>query len=634
MGTPKGTKVAAHESARDNGVDALRLALTAAERRAATLAELTALMSEGRNALELAQRAVELTARATRAAGAYVFLWDSEDDRLVLRVATEGRQRKHVGAIRLRLGEGVTGWSALMRQAVHVPTDPTKDPRFRPFPELHESNFKSMVAVPIFAPGEEVLGVFSLYGETEQAFRDTDVSLATEVGALLASGLVQAQTLSKLHVQSRAARFLHDLPGDAWSSLQRCLHAMADHCATDLDADVCTLEVRTDSTLAHSSVHAVALSAAFAEEHPALARTGEQQKATLAQTMAALDLPRLRIPLGVVAPIGALTVHRARRFTTDDEVLLEAIGAQAAAGALSLIGAESLRPVRDRLLGAPDAESTENLLLGIGWKRRSTTPVVVQVHSNPDGPDTTEDGVRRLMCEKLAETGRRLELLGDSGSYLMLVETPDGPSRALLLTRLTELAARPGVRISAGCGPAVTSLREAHRAIRQASNACQWALLAGGPDSRIVRFEDVAHLRLLPDTALDMSDSLRRLLGMLGSVVSYDLENSTDLAQTLEAFFAHSGSVAKAADALFIHRNTLRQRIQRIEELIGQSPESLDDWILAGLAARLVRRSRAELLERDTPRAIVDCPHGVATSGRTCCGSTTACVLPPQTGSS
>jgi cytochrome P450 len=41
-------------------------------------------------------------------------------------------------------------------------------------------------------------------------------------------------------------------------------------------------------------------------------------------------------------------------------------------------------------------------------------------------------------------------------------------------------------------------------------------------------------------------------------------------------------------------RNTLRQRIQRIEELIGQSPEHFEDAVIAGLAARLVNRARKQ----------------------------------------
>lgn len=622
----EGGTVGSKGTPREADVEALRIALAASERRAATLAELTSLMSEGRDAIALAQRAVELTARATKAAGAFVYLWDKDDERMVLRVATDGWQRRHLDTIRLRLGEGVTGWSALMRQTVVVPKDPSQDPRFKAFPELRESTFKSMVAVPIVAPGEEVLGVFSLYAPTEEAFSATDVSLATEVGSLLASGLVQAETLTKLQVQSTAARFLHDLPDQAWSSLTQCLRVMAQHCAADLDADLCSLEVTTDRTHGQGSLHVVAASDAFCEENGDVVRAGEQDKAKLAQLLAPLSPSRLRIPLGVAAPIGAVTVFRPRRFSAEDEVLLEAIGAQIAAGALSLIGAEALRPARDRLLAAGDADATENLLLGLGWKRRATTPIVLRMTAAAGTAPAEVDRLRATLSEALTEPGRRIELLGDAGHFLILAETPDAQARTSLAERLVELGRRPSVRITAGVGPVAGALRDVHRSLRQATLASQWAVLAG-PDVGVVRFEDVVHLRMLPSAALDMADSLRSVLGSLGSVVAYDLENGTELSQTLEAFFANSGSVARASEALFIHRNTLRQRLQRIEELIGQSPEAFDDWISAGLAARLVRMSRAELAQGPPARGAAKCPNGVTTIGKACCGVTSACVM-------
>ena len=154
-------------------------------------------------------------------------------------------------------------------------------------------------------------------------------------------------------------------------------------------------------------------------------------------------------------------------------------------------------------------------------------------------------------------------------------------------------------------------------------------MLAGG-ESMVVPFEDVVHLRMAPGAVLGMSQVLRTLLASLGVIVSYDLEHGTDLALTLEVFFANSGSVARTSKVLFIHRNTLRQRIQRIEELIGQAPESFEDWISAGLAARLIRQSRAELLTSSTARAGRRCPNGVVTIGKSCCGSTAVCLIAPK----
>ena len=613
---------------RTGDVAALRAALAAAERRGAALAELTLLMSDARNPLTLAQRAVELTARATRAAGAFVYLWDRDEERLVLSVATEGWQRGHTGKIKLRVGEGITGWSALMRQTVVIPQDPQKDPRYRAFPELREGAFKSMVAVPIVAPGEEVLGVFSLYSLREEAFAATDVSLATEVGSLLANGLVQAETLGQLQAQSAGARFLRDLPDESWGSMDRCLDDMANRCAIDLNADVCVIEVTTDHARAQGTVTAVATTDEFREQNLAVLTESTVDKAALTQLLTSLSQFRLRIPLGAGAPIGALTCYRSRRFTQDDEVLLEGIGAQIAAGVLALYGTERLRPIQDQLLQAADAVTTEALLRRYGWSEQPLSPVLIRVLATgaTAARDHDDDRVRTALQALFNDHDERTVLLGSGGRYLALTPLGDIGQRESLTERLVDFGRRPGLRVTAGIGPEAATPDEVHRAILHGQNASNWAELTGTSDASVVSYEDIAHLRLLPRTALTMSAHLKGLLDSLGAVVRYDLDNGTDLAQTLDVFLTNSGSVAKSSEELFIHRNTLRQRLQRIEELIGQSPEDFEDWVTAGVAVRLVRESESDLTRTVSQRPAARCPRGVLTIGRACCGLPVTCV--------
>jgi sugar diacid utilization regulator len=58
----------------------------------------------------------------------------------------------------------------------------------------------------------------------------------------------------------------------------------------------------------------------------------------------------------------------------------------------------------------------------------------------------------------------------------------------------------------------------------------------------------------------------------LGPLLTYDRQHGTQLVPTLRAWFASGGSLARAAQELFLHVNTLRQRLARIGELLGE------DW--------------------------------------------------------
>ncbi len=627
-GSPHGLvqewRAADSEPAAAPDVDALRARLAAAERRATTLVELTSLISEWRDPVELAQRCVELTARATGAAGSAVYIWNADDERLVLRAATEGRRCDLIGRIRLRLGEGITGWSALMRQTVLVPTHPLSDPRAIRVSELGEDPVRSMVAVPILEPGGEVLGVFSLYAMHEHAFSEADLTVAGDVGVLLASGLLQARTGSRLRTQSAVARFLSVLPAEAYSSVDTCLRAVTERIAQHMVADACVVELSErlgDGVAARTELvvdddYSAHLEPAGSDDCP----TG------LAEQARRDGLHRLRLPLGPVHPVGAVTCYRRHRFSEQDVELAEALGAQAAAALLSLVGREVVAPTIDRLLDPGDGENIDRLLADMGWKAGPTRVFVARTRPTSD----VDDGqVRRARAElgritedypgSVVVSGMHDDLIFLSG--VTPTRMPDEEVRR----RLAVLREAYGVVMIAGAGPVARTAASLRPSLRHAVTAARWAELTGGSGT-LVDYETIAHLRLLPGIVLSMSTDLRRVIDTLGGLVTYDLVNGTDLAKTLDAFVANRGSATRTAAQLFVHRNTLRQRLRRIEELTGQSPEAFDNWLIAGLAARMIEESEVELAGRSRDDD-TSCRRGVVTVGSSCCGLPDQCAL-------
>ena len=58
------------------------------------------------------------------------------------------------------------------------------------------------------------------------------------------------------------------------------------------------------------------------------------------------------------------------------------------------------------------------------------------------------------------------------------------------------------------------------------------------------------------------------------ALTAYDARQQTSLVETLAAYFAHHGNLSRTAEALFLHRNTLLYRMERIAAIIGHD---LDD---------------------------------------------------------
>src|SRR5437867_4249534 len=70
---------------------------------------------------------VELVSEAVGCEICFVYLWDTDDQVLVLRAASPGHAGS-VGHVRLRLGEGIAGWAAEHREPVLLRREPTSDP--------------------------------------------------------------------------------------------------------------------------------------------------------------------------------------------------------------------------------------------------------------------------------------------------------------------------------------------------------------------------------------------------------------------------------------------------------------------------------------------------------------------------
>ncbi len=75
----------------------------------------------------------------------------------------------------------------------------------------------------------------------------------------------------------------------------------------------------------------------------------------------------------------------------------------------------------------------------------------------------------------------------------------------------------------------------------------------------------------------------------IGTLIEYDHAQGTDLVETLNAYFAHKGNLSATAEALFVHRNTLLYRMERIREISGLDLDNPETRLGIQLALRAHR---------------------------------------------
>ncbi len=146
--------------------------------------------------------------------------------------------------------------------------------------------------------------------------------------------------------------------------------------------------------------------------------------------------------------------------------------------------------------------------------------------------------------------------------------------------RLTVGVSTPAEGVTALDG----ALHEAQSALRLA--AMRAAAIGPAPAVSVVTSDEVAsHELLLASVPGSVLRSFRARL--LGPLLAYDERHRAELLPTLREFLACSGSWNACAAAMYVHVNTVRYRIRRIEELTGRDLSRLDDQVDFFLALRL-----------------------------------------------
>ncbi len=110
----------------------------------------------------------------------FIYVLAGED--LILR-ASKNPHQELLDHLKLRIGEGITGWVAEHREPVAVFKEASQDPRFQRFNELPEDKYEAFVSVPLFSRGR-LVGVMNLQHREPHVYSERDIHLLSTVGSL------------------------------------------------------------------------------------------------------------------------------------------------------------------------------------------------------------------------------------------------------------------------------------------------------------------------------------------------------------------------------------------------------------------------------------------------------------------
>ncbi|MFI9206073.1 PucR family transcriptional regulator [Streptomyces sp. NPDC053048] len=201
--------------------------------------------------------------------------------------------------------------------------------------------------------------------------------------------------------------------------------------------------------------------------------------------------------------------------------------------------------------------------------------VVVAARVPAPGREALPGVEARLLTERARSAWR---LLPDLQVGVVTAHDPGGEGAVL-----RALGRFPGARV--GVSPPYGALRETPRALRLARLALEGLR---GDAAGVARFDD-GPVSLLVAAAPEEGGRIAR--EVFARVLDLPDDERSRLLETLEGWYTAGGSTSRAAALLYCHRNTVRYRLRRLEELTGRSladPRAVADLAVALRALRLL----------------------------------------------
>ena len=143
----------------------------------------------------------DIAVQVTKTDTCFIYLLDDAGEELVLRAA-KGPTKGVVGKIRLKVGEGITGWVAKTRKHVALGREAFRDRRYKAFGDLKEDRFQSMLSVPLTAE-DQLIGVINIRTDPPHEYTNSQVRLMEQIAEQVAN-VIQSSRLYR-HMEAQVS---------------------------------------------------------------------------------------------------------------------------------------------------------------------------------------------------------------------------------------------------------------------------------------------------------------------------------------------------------------------------------------------------------------------------------------------
>jgi GAF domain-containing protein len=556
---------------------------------------------------------VDLVSEAIDCHACWIYFVDPDDGSLLLR-AVSAPYGALTGRLRFEPGEGLAGWVAAHNEAVFIPENALEDPRVKVVPEAEEEKYQSFCAAPLTAKSGQVIGVIALHAEAPREFTREDSDFLVHAATLVAGAIENARLYQDTRRRLSLVEGLSDLARavSAASTLETLLPAVARRAQRLLEAACC------DVLIADAEGGRLVPGAIWPEDSPrpraidanglgvelALSARGGGSEAgrRLAAALWGAETPGTAVVVPMVAAeemVGLLAFRMPSdlRIDAEQREIALSIASQTA------VAIKKVQLI-DRLT---ERNAIKDLLEDLSHGRGTTTEleerahtlgcdlngphVVLEAAPRPGPAEATWDDVAEAL-ETAASRAFPGSLFDRRDAAVRGLVRMNGHDEAGVADRLRDIHARltPLHPIAIG----LSNRCEGASAYATGFGEAEHALVAASvvsPEPGVVGFDDLGAYKYLLRVSQDgrvrdrRGEALQRL-------AAYDERHRSQLLLTLEEYLRRRGNIAAAATTLYVHPNTLRQRLRRIQDLTGLDV-AREDWLMIEIELKLLRLEQA-----------------------------------------
>ena len=207
----------------------------------ALLHRISSIVSSDQDLESILKELVSLAMNVTHSDACLVYLIDHATNEIVLR-ASQLPHDAEIGKVRMKMGEGITGWVAVHNSVVALPKHSSQDSRFKRFSSLQEDTYEAFLSVPLVNSGE-LTGVINVHHREQHQHSSDEVALVTfigeQMGGVIGRARLAEQSLSSVRRLETLAAVAQTISAESY--LDRILQAISEMVAETLDSAVCSI---------------------------------------------------------------------------------------------------------------------------------------------------------------------------------------------------------------------------------------------------------------------------------------------------------------------------------------------------------------------------------------------------------